>query len=127
MAKKTGTKIKVLEGGRQVEKDLAINACFAITKKDGTSILVAPVVTTNARGKEVVRFRKVADESQCQQIGIKTLNRRVGKLKIGHREVWKALGVLTGARKAAPAKIWGKLVAGTAKKKGAKGAKTAAT
>ena len=127
MAKKTGSTIKVWEGGRQVEKELAVNACFAITKRDGSSILVAPVVTTNARGKEVVRFRRVAEKEQCDQIGIKVLDRHAKKLKIGHREVWKALGVLTGARKAAPAKVWGKLVAGAAKKKGAQGAKTAAT
>jgi hypothetical protein len=125
MVKKAGTKIKVIEGGREVDRELVVNTCFAITKRNGTRILVAPVATTNARGKEVVRFRRVADEKACDNIGIKVLNRRVEKLKIGHREVWKALGVITGARKAAPAKIWGKLVAGAAKKK--KGAKTAAT
>jgi hypothetical protein len=120
MAKKTGTKIKVIEGGRETEKDLAVNTCFAITKREGariTRILVAPVVTTNARGKEVVRFRRVADEKACEQLGIKELNRRAEKYKIGYRELPKALGLLTGARKAAPAKVWGKMVAGAAKKK----------
>jgi len=120
MAKKTGITIKVIEGGKETTKDLAVNTCFAITKKEGgriTRILVAPVVTTNARGKEVVRFRRVADEKACEQIGIKELNRRVEKLKIGYRELPKALGLLTGARKAAPAKVWGKMVAGAAKKK----------
>jgi hypothetical protein len=124
MAKKTGTKITVWEGGQQVEKELAVNTCFAITRKTGENIVVAPVVTTNTRGKEVVRFRKVVNPGQCP--GTKVLNRRVEKLKVGYREVPKALGVLTGARKAAPAKIWGKLVTGAAKKK-KKGAKTAAT
>jgi signal recognition particle subunit SEC65 len=120
MAKKTGITIRVIEGGKEATKDLAANTCFAITKKEGgriTRILVAPVVTTNARGKEVVRFRRVADEKACEQIGIKELNRRVEKLKIGYRELPKALGLLTGARKAAPAKVWGKMVAGVAKKK----------
>jgi signal recognition particle subunit SEC65 len=117
MAKKAGAKIKVVEGGREVDKDLAVNTCFAITKRNGTRILVAPVVTTNTRGKEVVRFRRVADEKACDNIGIKELNRRVSKLKIGYRELPKALGLLTGARRAAPAKVWGKMVAGAAKKK----------
>jgi signal recognition particle subunit SEC65 len=120
MAKKTGKTIKVIEGGKETVKDLAVNTCFAITKKEGsriTRILVAPVVTTNTRGKEVVRFRRVADEKACEQIGIKELNRRVEKLKIGYKELPKALGLLTGARKASPAKIWGKMVAGAAKKK----------
>jgi hypothetical protein len=124
MVKKTGRKITVVEGGKQVARELAVDACFAITKRDGTQIVVAPVVATNTRGKEVVRFKRVADPSECPG-SPKVLNRRVGKLKIGYREVWKALGVITGARKAAPAKIWGKLVAGAAKKK--KSAKTAAT
>jgi signal recognition particle subunit SEC65 len=125
MAKKTGTTIRVIEGGKETTKELAVNTCFAITKKEGgriTRILVAPVVTTNARGKEVVRFRRVADEKACEQIGIKELNRRVEKLKIGYRELPKALGLLTGARKAAPAKVWGKMVAGVAKKKRASAA-----
>jgi signal recognition particle subunit SEC65 len=129
MAKKTGITIRVIEGGKETTKDLAVNTCFAITKKEGgriTRILVAPVVTTNARGKEVVRFRRVADEKACEQIGIKELNRRVEKLKIGYRELPKALGLLTGARKAAPAKVWGKMVAGAAKKKKRASAATAA-
>jgi len=118
MVKKAGAKITVWEGGKQVDKELVVNTCFAITRKTGENIVVAPVATTNTRGKEVVRFRKVVNPDQCP--GIKVLNRRVSKLKVGYREIPKALGVLTGARKAAPAKIWGKLVAGAAKKKGAK-------
>jgi len=116
MVKKTGKKIKILDGGRTAEAELAVDVCFAITKRDGTEIVVAPVVTKNARGKEVVRFKRVADRNECPGTP-KKLNRRVEKLKIGYKELPKALGLLTGARKAAPAKVWGKMVAGAAKKK----------
>jgi hypothetical protein len=119
MVKKTGKKIKIVVGGRETEAELAVDTCFAITKKrDGRieHIVVAPVVAKNAKGKEVVRFKRVADESQCPGTP-KVLNRHAPKLKIGYKEAPKALGVLTGARKAAPAKVWGKLVVAAAKKK----------
>jgi len=126
MVKKTGKKIKILVGGKETEAELAVDACFAITTKEGTDIVVAPVVARNARGKEVVRFKRVADVNQCPGTP-KKLNRHAEKLKIGYRELPKALGLLTGARKAAPAKVWGKMVAGVAKKKRAIITQTAQT
>jgi len=115
-----------LVGGQETEAELAVDACFAITTKKGTDIVVAPVVAKNARGKEVVRFKRVADVNQCPGTP-KKLNRHVPKLKIGYKEAPKALGVLTGARKAAPAKVWGKMVVGAAKKKRAHAATTTQT
>jgi len=114
---KSDKKLKVIEGGVEKELPLSKEVCYAITKKDGAPIVVAPVVTRNKRGVEVVRFRKVVDPGQCPSTH--TLNRNVPKLKIGYRELPKALGLLASAKKAAPAKVMGKMLAGIGKKKSA--------
>jgi len=124
MVKKTGKKIKIVVGGKETDAELAVDTCFAITKKRNGQIehiVVAPVVAKNAKGKEVVRFKRVADESQCPGTP-KVLDRHAPRLKIGYKEIHKALGLLTGAKKAASAKTLGKMIAAAEKKKRARAA-----
>lgn len=112
--------VQVKIKGQTINVDRLVSGCYQIPSKNGEQIIVAKVPAgVGKNGKPVYRFARVLDPNACPSTP-HILNRKVGKLVIGKRELPKALRLVSGATTRTSARIPAKLLAAMTKKKSKK-------